>query len=123
MTAAILAGTIDLAFAVFHMLFWRAFGWPEQLHGSGPMNTAVTQTMNAVLIYCFAAYGAALIYLALQPSAAAIAAVFALAGAGGWTLRTVLQFVYFPMQPRSSQAFTAVFVLAAALHGLAAWQF
>jgi hypothetical protein len=119
MTAALAAGVIDLVFAAFHVLFWRLFGWPQRLQGSGPLNTAVTQTMNVILIYLFTAYGAGLIHLAHQPTG--VHAVYALAGAGGWGLRTALQFVYFPVRDAASLALTAVFVVAAVLHGLAAW--
>jgi hypothetical protein len=121
MTFAIAAGVIDLGFAVFHMLFWRLFGWPQQLNGSGPVNAAITQTMNVMLIYLFAAYGLGLIYFALHPSS--FAAAFAAAGAGALVLRTILQAVYFPMRDRRSLVITPVFVIAALLHGLAAARF
>ena len=118
MTATILAGSIDLAFAVFHLLFWRLFGWPESLDASGAVNRAITQTMNVMLIYLFAAYGAGLIWLAWQPSG--FAALYAAAGAGALLLRTGLQVLWFPMRRQASLVVTPVFVLAAALHGVAA---
>jgi hypothetical protein len=125
MAAALIAGVIDLALAVFHILFWRLFGWPERLHASGSLNTAITQTMNAMLIYLFAAYGAGLIYLALQSAAqlSGFARAYAVAGTGALVWRTALQFRYFPMRDWRSVVITAVFVIAALLHGVAALQF
>jgi hypothetical protein len=118
MTATLVAGTIDLGFAFFHVLFWRLFGWPERLRGSGAINSAITQTMNVMLIYLFAAYGAGLIHFAQHPSG--LAAPFALAGAGALILRAVLQFVYFPMRQWRSPLMAAVCVVAAVPHGMAA---
>lgn len=114
MTTAIAAGVIDLGFAAFHVLFWRLFGWPARLQGSGTINAAITQTMNVMLIYLFAAYGAGLIYLSNHPSG--FAALFAAAGAGALVLRAILQGVYFPMQ-RASSLMMVVCMLAAVLHG------
>jgi hypothetical protein len=121
MTAALAAGTIDLGFAVFHIMFWRLFGWPERLNGSGTINAAITQTMNVMLIYLFAAYGAGLIYLALHPSG--FATVFAAAGAVALLLRAALQVVYFPLRDWRSIAIMPVFVISALVHGLAAARF
>jgi hypothetical protein len=125
MTVAIIAGCSDLGFAVFHMLFWRLFGWPERLHASGPLNTAITQTMNAMLVYLFAAYGAGLLYLALQPAGplSGFARAYALAGTGALVWRTGLQFRYFPMRAPRSIIFASVLVIAALLHGGAALRF
>ena len=66
MTAAVLAGATDLGFALFHAMFWRLFNWPGRLPASGTVNSAITQTLNVVLIYAFCAYGAGLIWLGLD---------------------------------------------------------
>jgi multidrug transporter EmrE-like cation transporter len=123
--AAVAAGTIDLGFAVFHILFARLFGWPDRLQASGGINAAITQTLNVVLIYIFIAYGTGLLALAVAKPGipAAFSQSYALAGAGGWALRTALQFVYFPARRHWSAAITIVFVVAAALHGAAALTF
>ena len=39
--------------ALFHAAFRRLFGWPERLAPSGSLNTAITQTLNAMLIFVF----------------------------------------------------------------------
>jgi hypothetical protein len=59
-----LAAALDLGFAAFHAAFWRLFGWPGSLRHSGRVNAAITQTLNVMLAFVFAAYGGALAVLA-----------------------------------------------------------
>jgi hypothetical protein len=58
-----LAAVLDLAFAAFHLGFWRLFGWPARLKGSGNLNAAITQTLNVMLTFTFVSYGATLLWL------------------------------------------------------------
>jgi hypothetical protein len=111
------AGLIDLGFAIFHIGFWRLFGWPERLVASGQLNAAITQTLNVMLSFVFAAYGAALLWQAGQGGAPA---VLALAGAGFWSLRFGLQFLWFDLRLPASKAIAVAFAFAALLHLLAA---
>lgn len=110
------AGLLDLGFALFHALFRRLFGWPERLAPSGGLNTAITQTLNAMLIFVFLAYGATLIWQAGQGS---VHPLLPLAGAAFWGLRLALQFIWFDLKPWPSKLITAVFALTAVVHLLA----
>lgn len=112
------AGMIDLGFAIFHMLFWRLFSWPDGLSNSGRINTAITQTLNVVLIYVFIAYGAALV-LAGSTFGAGTKLLLA-AGAGFWALRLALQFILFSLNHWASVAITMTFGIAFAAHTIAA---
>ena len=118
MTTAVLAAALDLGFALFHLMFWRLFHWPRSLEASGALNSAITQTLNWVLIYVFTVYGAVLMWLAV--SGPGVPSLLAGAGAGFWALRLMLQPWLFPMRDWQSLSITAVFVLTALLHALAA---
>lgn len=113
---ALAAGLIDLGFALFHAAFRRLFGWPERLAPSGSLNAAITQTLNAMLIFVFLAYGATLIWLAGQGS---VHPVLPLVGAAFWGLRLTLQFIWFDLRPWPSKLITAAFALAIVIHLLA----
>jgi hypothetical protein len=112
------SGLYNLAFAVFHLLFWRLFAWPSSLANSGELNCAITQTLNVVLIYCFVAYGGALLWLSTRESPS-ISALLA-AGGGFWLLRSVLQSMLFTIRHKVATGITIVFVMGAALHLIAA---
>jgi hypothetical protein len=119
MTTAILAGLADIAFAVFHLLFWRLFGWPDSLWSSGSLNAVITQTLNIVLIYVFAVFGGALIWYSIEGPG--VPMLLALAGAGFWALRLALQILLFPDRGGKYAVATWAFAIAALLHTLAAW--
>lgn len=111
------AGLLDLGFALFHAAFWRLFGWPERLAPSGSLNTAITQTLNLMLSFVFAAYGATLVW---QSGQAGTPWILPVSGGLFWLLRLALQFVWFDLRPVASRLITAIFALAALLHLTAA---
>lgn len=111
-TAVILAaGVFDLAIAVFHILFWRLFNWPESLAGSGKLNMAITQTLNIMLTYVFVVYG-----LAILMQGAAASPALLLPGVGFGALRVFLQFRLFGVRRPASAVFTAAAMLGTVLH-------
>jgi hypothetical protein len=115
--AVFIAGLIDLGFAVFHATFWHLFGWSEKLKASGRLDAAITPTLNALLIYVFTMYGSVLIGFAL--SGHPVPSILALAGAGFWTMRTLLQPVFFRIWSPPFIILTFVFAIAAVAHGAA----
>lgn len=110
------AACYDLAFALFHLAFWRLFGWPGRLEPAGPVNSAVMQVLNIMLTFIFVAYAAALLGLG-----AAAPATMLMAGSAFWLLRMLLQPVYFAGVGWRAHVFTPVFALGAGLHAAAAW--
>lgn len=113
---ALAAGLIDLGFALFHAAFRRLFGWPERLAPSGSLNTAITQTLNTMLIFVFLAYGATMIWPSGQGS---VHPVLPLVGAAFWGLRLALQFIWFDLKHWPSRLIAAVFAGTAVVHLLA----
>lgn len=116
--AVVIAGLIDIGFAVFHAMFWRMFGWPDRLSASGSLNASITQALNAVLIYVFTIYGSALLGFALagEPPPR----LLAFAGAGFWAVRVALQPAFFKSWSWPMTVITALFVIATVMHVLAA---
>ena len=112
----LLAGFGDLIGAAFHAAFWRLFRWPETLAGSGRLNAAVTQVMNIMLIYTFAALGLALLWLReAAPPALLLAAV------GFGALRLALQGPFFGYGSRASRGFALALLAITLLHLAAAF--
>lgn len=119
-TAAILvAGLVDIGFAIFHAMFWRIFDWPARLEASGAFSAFVTQTLNAILIYVFTIYGATLIGYGLAGHPAP--SLLVLGGGAFWGLRFLLQPIFFRSWSRPMAIITVAFFVAAIAHGLAAF--
>lgn len=53
MNWVMVCGIFSIAFAVFHMLFWKLFDWKNDLKKLSIANRAVTQILNLRLIYVF----------------------------------------------------------------------
>lgn len=109
-------GVFHLAIAVFHLFFWRIFHWKEDLASLTRINRAIVQILNLCLTFLFfvVAYvsfvhAAELISTPLGRTILASIALF-------WTLRLILQFVFFGARHKVSILFIVVFAIGAALY-------
>jgi hypothetical protein len=110
-----LAGLHSLAFAAFHLAFWRLFDWKRELRKVELPTRAVTQILNLRLTYVFLGAGAAcflftrdLVHAPLGRAMLGFMAVF-------WLGRTVEQFVFLRVNDLRVHALTVLFVLGAVL--------
>lgn len=120
MTSSLLLASALYCFALaaFHLMFWRLFGWPASLAGSGALNVSVTQTLNIMLTLGVVVYGAALVWSAQHPEQTAW--TLPAAGALFLAVRTVVQPFQFSMRETPSQAITVIFAAGAIIHAAAA---
>jgi hypothetical protein len=111
------AAAYDIGFGIFHLLFWRLFGWPDSLRPSGQVNMAITQTLNLMLSYGFFAFAVGLMVAATSDGQALPG--LAAAGAGFWTIRAFLQPLLFGGRHPVSRWLTLLFLVGAMLHAAA----
>ena len=110
-----LAGLHSLAFAAFHLAFWRLFDWKHELRKVALPTRAVTQILNLRLIYVFLGAGAAcfcftddLLQTPLGRAMLGFMVVF-------WLGRTIEQWVFLRIDDMRIHALTTLFVLGAIL--------
>ncbi|MEO8673251.1 MAG: hypothetical protein ABI411_18190 [Tahibacter sp.] len=112
-------GVHSLLFALFHIAFWRLFGWRESLARATVADRAIVQILNLRLIYVF--FGIALLCWVypreLQGSALGRAVLLGMALF--WVGRTIEQFVFVRVNRPLVHVLTAMFVIGAALFGSA----
>lgn len=114
-------GGYNLLFALFHLAFWRLFGWRQQLVKLHPANRAIMQILNLRLIYVFLLFGAVYLVFPGQLAGTALGR-FLMAGITlFWLGRLVEQFIFLRMRAWQVHLLTLIFVLGVALHGLAWW--
>ncbi|MGS1013897.1 hypothetical protein ACVCL0_10110 [Rhodanobacter sp. UC4450_H17] len=113
-----LCGVHSLAFALFHLAFWKLFGWPGALQQAGVGTRAVTQILNLRLIYVF--LGVATLCFAMPRDLLGTPLGHALLGGMSlfWVGRLVEQFVFLRHNILLVHALTASFVLGAVLFAL-----
>ena len=94
---------------MFHLGFWRLFGWPRTLEGTTRANRAILQIANLQLVWVFAAVGLlCLLYpaeLATTPLGRAVL--------GGmcafWLIRLAAQFIWLRLHHRLVHTLSVLF--------------
>ena len=108
-----LAGLHSLGFAVFHMAFWRIFGWRKTLRTATVADRAILQILNLRLIYVLLGV-AALCFVYTDELHGSELGRALLAGMSlFWIGRTVEQFVFLRIDRPLVHALTTLFVLGA----------
>ncbi len=116
-----LGGLHSLGFAVFHLAFWKLFGWTRGLATLHPANRAILQILNLRLVYVFLGMGAIslaftadLVHTRLGIALLCFMALF-------WVGRTIEQFVFLRINDWRVHLLTGLFVLGTALHAVPVW--
>jgi hypothetical protein len=115
------AGAYNLAFALFHLLFWRLFHWPEQLPKLTVANAGIMQVMNLCLTYLFVVCGAICLWFGAALVETELGRFVLLALAGFWFIRTVYQPMFFGLTHPCSRMLFVIFIAGTAIHGAAWW--
>lgn len=116
-----LGGLHSLAFALFHMAFWKLFGWPQSLAGTTVANRAIVQILNLRLIYI--ALGIAVLCFAYTDELrdTALGRAVLLGMSLFWVGRTIEQFVFLRINRPVVHVLTALFVLGAVIFAVPLW--
>ena len=111
----------SFGFALFHLGFWRLFGWPRTLQDTTPPNGAILQIANAQLVWVFAGIGLLCVLypddLAGTPLGRAVLAGMAIF----WLLRVLGQFVWLRVRHPLVHVLTVLFVVGAVLFAAPLW--
>ena len=113
------AAGYNVALAAFHLGFWRLFRWKDELPKLHPMNRAVVQVMNVMLIVFFLTVAAIQVRFAPERTSTQLGRTVQAGMAAFWFVRAILQPVFFPNPPAVRWGFCVLFFLGAGLHALA----
>jgi len=114
----IAGGIFNLAFAIFHILFWKIFNWKTELKKLDFMNSAIMQVLNLCLTFCFLIFAyisffhhKELLTTSIGKSLLAGISIF-------WLLRAIEQIIFFGIKHWQSIIFLLVFVGGAILYAI-----
>jgi len=113
------SGVFNLALGVFHLSFWRLFGWPKSLVESGTVNRGVTQILNWALTYLFVLSALICFLFPADVAGTQLGQYWLLGMAGFWLARALIQPTFFGLRHPLSVTALCVFVLGAIIHGIA----
>lgn len=106
-----------LAWAAFHLSFWKLFNWKYELESLTTINQNVMQILNLRLIYVFLVVAALSFFCADELLGERLGKVLLFAVALFWLMRAVEQIIFFGLKNRFSIAIFVVFLLGAGLYG------
>ncbi|MEH6416634.1 hypothetical protein [Pseudomonas sp. CGJS7] len=116
-----LAGLHSLGFAIFHMGFWKLFGWRRTLANATIADRAIIQILNLRLIYIALGVAALCFLFADELHSSALGRAVLLGMSLFWVGRTIEQFVFLRINRPMIHVLTALFVLGAALFAIPLW--
>ena len=108
-------GLYSLAFAVFHMLFWRVFRWKADLQRLIPVNRAIIQVLNLRLIYVFLVMGLATVLFPVALLSTEFGMFILGAVSLFWFMRAIEQIIFFGLHSIASIALFWVFLIGSGL--------
>lgn len=119
MTAVLMLCALhSFGFALFHLGFWRLFGWPRTLQSTTAANRAIIQIANVQLAWVFAGIGLLCVLYPAQLIATPLGRALLAGMAIFWTIRVVGQFIWLRIRHPLVHALTVAFASGAVLFAL-----
>jgi len=110
-----LCGFYSLAFAVFHIGFWKLFNWREDLKKLIFANRGIMQILNIQLIYYFLFTAIVCFVFPAELLNTRLGNVFLLGCSGFWLIRTVQQFIFLRANHFAIHILTVIFIIGTVL--------
>jgi hypothetical protein len=117
-TIIFLCGLYSIAFAIFHILFWRLFNWKKELEKLNFANRGILQILNTRIIYFFLFVAYICFVYPDELLSSNLGKTFLTGISLFWLGRTIEQFVFFKEKNRYVHILTAIFVIGTILFAL-----
>jgi hypothetical protein len=111
-----ICGIYNLAFAIFHIMFWKLFNWKDDLKKLTFGNRAVMQILNIRLIYVFLLMAFVYLFYSSQLAETSLGFVLLIGFLGFWVGRTIEQFIFLRVKTTMVTVLTIVFIIGVILH-------
>lgn len=115
-TAIIIGGIYNLAFALFHLMFWRLFRWKEDLASLTRINRAIMQVINLCLTFVFLAFAYISLFHRTELLSTSLGNTLLVLIFIFWILRAIEQIVFFGLRKKMSVTLLVVFVFGALIY-------
>ena len=114
-TILLLCALHSFGFALFHLGFWRLFGWPGTLAGTTRANRAILQIANLQLVWVFAAVGLLCLLYPAELASTALGRAVLSGMCAFWLLRLATQFIWLRIHHPLAHVLSVLFACGAAL--------
>jgi hypothetical protein len=114
-TIIFLCGFYNVAFALFHLGFWKLFGWEDQLKRMTFANKGILQILNIQIICYFLMTAMICFAFSEELLTTALGKSFLIGTSIFWMIRTVQQFVFLRANDYRIHVLTFIFLLGSSL--------
>jgi hypothetical protein len=111
-----IGGFYNLAFLVFHAMFWKIFKWHNELPKLTHINGAIMQVLNLCLMFCFLLFGYISLFHTSELGTSNMGRALLLFISLFWLARAIEQLVFFSFKRSASIAMTILFLLGFCLY-------
>ena len=111
-----LCGIYNLAFAIFHLFFWKLFKWKEDFRKNSVGNRAIIQILNIRLIYIFLLMAFIYFVYPQQLMETELGLVLLIGFLGFWVGRTIEQFIFLRIKSKMVTILTIIFFFGIFIH-------
>jgi hypothetical protein len=115
-TIIYIGGFYHIAFAVFHLLFWRLFDWKNDLRRLSFINRGVMQILNLRIIYVFLVIAFLSFFFAENLLSTVLGKAIMTAISLFWLMRAAEQIVFFGLRKAASALIFLVFLFGAGVY-------
>ncbi len=110
-----IAGYYCVAFAIFHVLFWKIFRWKADLQRLTDVNRAIMQVLNLCLTFVFLFIGIAVILYQPDFLETKLGTFILASMATFWILRAAEQIIFFGLKSIVSSFLFGMFLIGGGL--------
>ena len=111
-----LCGIYNLAFAIFHLFFWKLFKWKEDFRKNSAGNRAIVQILNIRLIYIFLLMAFIYFVYPHQLMETELGKALLIGFLVFWVGRTIEQFIFLRIKSKIVTILTIVFFVGIIIH-------
>ena len=111
-------GLYSLAFALFHIGFWRIFSWTKELKKLSFANKGIMQILNVQIVYYFIFVALMCFIFPSELITTRFGNVFLIGNSLFWLIRTIQQPIFFSINNYKIHLLTIIFLVGFFLFAL-----
>jgi len=112
----LVGGIYNLAFGIYHLMFWKLFKWKEDLKNIHLVNRGIMQILNLCLAFLFFVMAYISIFNIKDLLDTGIGKTLIISFAVFWLLRSIEQIVFFGLKSKISVIHFILFILGALIY-------
>ena len=117
-TVIFICGLYSVAFAIFHIFFWKLFHWKKELSRLSFANKAIVQILNTRIIYFFLFVAFICFTYPDELTNTNLGKAFLAGTSVFWLGRTIEQFIFLKVSNRYVHVLTIILIAGAVLFAL-----